>query len=177
MTLLKAMVIESARTEQELFDATVCGLVPSRADWASIHVANPEGDLQLRSVTHADPYKVNLAWELDRRWPARRHSQSGAAAVCRTGAAEVGGVPDELLATTARDGDHLQVLRALGLRSYCCVAMRADGEIVGALTLVSAESGRSFGQRDLPAIQTTADAVAARAAHLRREGLAQVGMS
>jgi hypothetical protein len=62
MTLVKATVIESARTEQELLDAAVRGLVPSRADWASIHVVKAEGDLQLRAVAHADPYMVNLAW-------------------------------------------------------------------------------------------------------------------
>jgi hypothetical protein len=177
MPLISPLTLEGPKTEQALFDVAVRALVPGRADWASIHSLTGDGGLHLRAVGHADPYKVNLAWELDRRWPPPPDARAGARAVVRSGALETGGVPDELLATIARSPEHLQVLRALGLRSYCCAPMREPGgEVVGALTLVMAESGRRYADAELERIQRTADAIAARAAHLRREGLAQIGV-
>lgn len=176
MPFLPDSALDAAPTEQELYDAAVRALVPARADWASVHVLRADSGPQLRAVAHADPYKVNLAWELERRWPPRPDAPTGAPAVCRTGEPQVGTVPDELLATVARDGAHLQVLRALGLRSFCCVPLRAGGELFGALTLVTAESGRMFTQWDVEPAQAAADAVAERAARLRREGLLKLGL-
>ena len=50
---------------------------------------------------------------------------------------------------TARDPEHLQIIRGLGLRSAMLVPLRARGQTLGVVTLVSAESGRLYDQDDL----------------------------
>jgi GAF domain-containing protein len=69
-------------------------------------------------------------------------------------------ISDALLAETARDTDHLAILRALQLRSVIIVPLIARGRTLGAITLVAAESGHRYGARDL----AVAEDLAARAA-------------
>jgi signal transduction histidine kinase len=59
-------------------------------------------------------------------------------------------VSDELLASVARDAQHLAMLREIGMRSAMIVPMRAHGRTLGAISLIAAESGRRFTERDLP---------------------------
>jgi serine phosphatase RsbU (regulator of sigma subunit) len=58
-------------------------------------------------------------------------------------------VPDELLAASAVDATHLELIRTLGLRSAIVVPLLVRGRSLGALTLVHAESGRRFTEDDL----------------------------
>jgi serine/threonine-protein kinase RsbW len=57
---------------------------------------------------------------------------------------------DELLRANARDSEHLEVARELGLASYMCVPLIATGAPLGTVSLLSAGSGRHFGPTDLP---------------------------
>ena len=47
------------------------------------------------------------------------------------------------------DGEVLALIRSLGLRSSMCVPLFVRDRVIGALTLVSAESNRLYGARDL----------------------------
>jgi FOG: GAF domain len=58
-------------------------------------------------------------------------------------------IPDELLRRFARDEQHLQGLRAFGLRSLLIVPLTTRGRTLGAITLVTAESGRHYSEADL----------------------------
>jgi signal transduction histidine kinase/CheY-like chemotaxis protein len=58
-------------------------------------------------------------------------------------------IPGELLAAAARDDDHRRIIRELQLTSYMCVPMTAQGRVFGAITFVSAESGREYSETDL----------------------------
>jgi GAF domain-containing protein len=55
-------------------------------------------------------------------------------------------VTDEMLARAARDVEHLAIFRGLGLRSVLIVPLSARGRTIGAITMVTAESGRRFGE-------------------------------
>ena len=61
-------------------------LVPELADWFAVDLL--EGD-EIRNaiVMHPDPRKVELARELQRRFPSDRHARSGAPNVIRSGVA------------------------------------------------------------------------------------------
>ncbi len=68
----------------------------------------------------------------------------------RTGQSEmVADIPDAALVASAQDPEHLRILRALGLKSYLCVPVTAQGKTVGAVTFVAAESDRRFDAADL----------------------------
>ena len=134
--------------------------VPRIADWCAIDLAGETG-IENVVVAHVDPAKVDLALEFRRRYPTDPKSSTGLPNVLRTGRSEIyPEIPDELLVAAAQDDEHLEMIRALRLHAVMIVPLRARGRTVGAITFVSAESGRRYEQRDL----TFAEDLARRAA-------------
>jgi PAS domain S-box-containing protein len=124
--------------------------VPHIADWCVIHLQDAEGSLQAVAIEHADPARLELARELQRRYPARPDAQRGPAHVVRTGQPEMASeVPEAYLTAVAQDEEHLRLLRELRLSSYISVPLAARGRILGVLTLATAESARQYTASDL----------------------------
>jgi PAS domain S-box-containing protein len=120
------------------------------ADWCAIHVVEEDGSLRELEIAHADPEKIVFARELQERYPPRPDRPSAAATVVATGESQlVPLVADELLQAGAVDDIHLGLIRQLGIRSFMCVPLKARSRILGAITLVAAESGRVFDESDL----------------------------
>ncbi|MCP3136037.1 GAF domain-containing protein [Pyxidicoccus xibeiensis] len=147
------------------YEATLTALtrmvVPGLADWCSIEVALENGSTRQVAVAHVDPEKVRWARELRMRYPPRPDDPAGVLSVIRTGKPVLlSDIPDSLLLAASQDDEHLRIARELGLRSALILPLEARGRILGALTLVNAESGRSFSAEDLP----LAGQLAARAA-------------
>ncbi|MDB4932919.1 MAG: Phytochrome, two-component sensor histidine kinase [Myxococcaceae bacterium] len=125
-------------------------VVPSLADWCSIDLLSEGGALERAAVAHVDPAKVALAWDLGRRLPPRPDDPHGVYAVLRTRRPErIEEIPDALLAAAIPDPEILAIARSLGLRSSMCVPLVARDRALGALSLVSAESGRRYGEDDM----------------------------
>ena len=59
--------------------------VPDVADWCAVDLVDPDGLLQRVAVAHADPAKVELAWDLHRRYPPDPDAPGGVHDVIRTG--------------------------------------------------------------------------------------------
>jgi PAS domain S-box-containing protein len=124
--------------------------VPEIADWCAIDLFDDEGTIRSIALAHADPAKVTFGRELQERYPPSAGDDRGVSRVIRTGEpALVTELQDEYLVAEAVDELHLDLLRALGLKSYMCVPLRTRDRIVGAITFVAAESGRRYEQRDL----------------------------
>jgi serine phosphatase RsbU (regulator of sigma subunit) len=124
--------------------------VPSLSDWCAIHLWNGRGAIENVVVAHSDPSRVEQARELQRRYPPDPSERTGIPNVMRTGRSELyREVSDALLVQAARDEEHLMMLRGLGIRSAIVAPLIARGRTLGALTLVTAESGRRFGEADL----------------------------
>lgn len=131
--------------------------VPALADWCAIDILGADGQVQRLEVAHTDPAKRALAFELEKRYPPDPNAPIGVPQVLRTGEPElVPEIPEALLAQAARDEEHGRIIRELGLRSYMVVPLIARGRTLGAVTLVSAESGRHFGPADLEVAQELA---------------------
>ena len=125
--------------------------VPHLADWCVVDILKEEdGSLDRLAVAHQDPEKVALVHELQKRYPPDPDATRGVAQVSRTGRSElVPEIPESLLEEAARDAEHREILRGLGLKSYMIVPLVARGRTLGVITLVSAESGRRYGEADL----------------------------
>jgi PAS domain S-box-containing protein len=136
--------------------------VPHVADWCAVDIVGSDGRHAERlAVSHVDPAKVELAHELRRRYPSDPDAPSGVPHVLRTGQSELyEEIPEGLLQSVARDPEHLRLLKELGLQSAIVVAISSRGRVLGAITLVAAESGRRYGPSDL----LTAEELARRAA-------------
>lgn len=124
--------------------------VPQLADWCGVSMPGEHGLIKQVAVAHVDPEKVEMAWRLGERYPARMDDPEGAAEVIRSGVSQmVNEIPEDLLAEAAQDEEHLALLEGLGIRAGITVPLRSGQETTGALTLVSAESGRTFTDADL----------------------------
>jgi hypothetical protein len=102
------------------------------------------------AVTHVDPGKVELGERLLSEYPPAPDSPDGLMQVVRTGRSQLlEDVRDQTLVANARSPEHLALLRAMGMRSTMIVPMISRGRMIGTITLVSAESGRRFGDQDV----------------------------
>src|SRR5215216_1402640 len=124
--------------------------VPYLADWCAIDILEEDASLDRLALTHQDPEKVALARELEERYPPDLEAQRGVPQVLRTGQPElVPEIPESLLDEAVHEARHHEILRELGLKSYVIVPLVAHGRTLGAITLVSAESGRRYGTAEL----------------------------
>src|ERR671930_2196525 len=125
-------------------------VVPRLADWYSVDLMDDPDTIQNVAVAHVDPRKVELARELQARYPPDPHAPNGIPQVVRTGRPEIyREIPDAMLEAAATSAEHLELLRDLGLRSALVVPLSARGRTFGALTMVTAESGRIYTESDL----------------------------
>ena len=124
--------------------------VPAIADWCSVDILGDNGQLQRLAVTHVDPEKIELALRLEEKYPADPTSPGGVHEVLRTGRPTfMAHIPSELVAASARNDEHRQLLSDLQLTSYMCVPMLAQGKAFGVITFLSAESKREYSELDL----------------------------
>jgi PAS domain S-box-containing protein len=122
--------------------------VPTFADWCAIDLVEDDR-LHRLAVEHVDPAKVALAIELQDRYPAPPDG-GGVWEVIRTGETMlVSEITDEMLTPAAQDEEHLRIIVALRLRSVIIVPLVARGTVLGAMTMVMAESDRRYDESDL----------------------------
>jgi len=130
--------------------------VPELADWCSVDVLEADGSVRRITVAHADPAKAEIARQLEvyPPDPAGRHPRTR---VLRTGRAElIPEITEAGLAGAAGNPEHFEVMRQLGYRSCMIVPLVARGRSLGAMTFVTAESGRRYGPADLALAQELA---------------------
>jgi len=149
--LVQASTVLSSSLDYHETLASVARLaVPTLADLCAVDIVEEGGVPRRLAVEHSDPKKVRLAYELERRYPPDPDSPRGLYNVLRTGEPEMmAEIPGELMEQVARDEWHRELLIGLGLRSYMVVPLVARDRILGAISFVSAESGRRYGEADL----------------------------
>jgi len=144
---------------------TTLAEVASRAardqcDWCVVLLTEPEGPIRL--VGHRDPAiarGTGLALTEVLLDPERR---VGAAAALESADGSVTENIDEAaLRRIARGPEHLERLRAAGLRSLASVPLRARGEALGAITFASSAGSRRFEAADLSLLRDLARLVVA----------------
>jgi PAS domain S-box-containing protein len=140
----------------------VTGLaVPQIADWCAVDLYSEEEGREPVAVAHSDPKKLEMAERLRAFEPEELDPEQGLGRVFRTGQSTLyTEIPDQLLMEAAVDAEHLSLLRAVGMRAVLIVPMKAQSRTIGALTMVSAESGRSFSQSDLEFAEQIAERAA-----------------
>ncbi|MCW3067919.1 MAG: domain S-box protein [Solirubrobacterales bacterium] len=140
----------------------VAGLaVPQVADWCAVDLFDAVGERVRVAVAHVDPAKLQMAERLRAFEPEELDPDQGLGLVLRTGEPLLyKEIPDELLVEAAVDEEHLGLLRAVGMRSVLVVPMAVRSRTIGALTMVSAESGRTFDQSDVELAERIAEVAA-----------------
>jgi signal transduction histidine kinase len=168
-------VLSSTLDYEKTLEAVARLAVGDISDWCTVDLVDPDGAIRQAVVAHVDEERIKWAKELGKRYPSDYGGLTGVGQVIRTGRPEIyPDITDEMLAASARDPEHLAILRELRFKSALIVPMIARGRTLGALTLVSTEKGRSFGDADL-ALATelaTRSALAIDNAQLYRSALA-----
>lgn len=137
-------------------------VVPQFADWCSVHIVQEDGSTKQLAVAHIDPSKVEFIHELQHRFPPDPDAPRGVPNVIRTGQPEITPeITDALLTQLLADPELLRIVRALGLRSAMTLPLIARDRVVGAISFVTAESGRLYGASDLALAQDLARRAAA----------------
>ena len=136
------------------YDTTITNVarlaVPRVGDWCGVDVVEEDGSTRSVVVAHVDPSKVEWAKQLREKYPPDPSVDQGVNRVLRTGEAEMySHIPRELLVQSAVDEEHLRLIDEIGMRSAMIAPMTARGKALGAITFVSAESGRIYDEDDL----------------------------
>jgi two-component system, cell cycle sensor histidine kinase and response regulator CckA len=122
--------------------------VPAVADWCAIDLLE-SGAIRRVAVEHSDPSRKELVRRLEEEYPTDPKASLGAARVIRTGQSEVASsIPDAVIEEAAHDEEHLRIIRELGLHSYVIAPLIAREQVLGAITFVSAETRRRYGEED-----------------------------
>jgi PAS domain S-box-containing protein len=135
-------------------------VVPELADWCAVQVPRPDGSIELTSLAHQDPARIELARSLGERHPASVSDRGGVGEVLRNGEARLIEVSEEMVEDAAQDPHDLELLRELDLGSVMILPMKVTGATVGAMVLANQSDRRPFDEFD----RGLAEQMAARAA-------------
>ena len=131
------------------------------ADWCFVTLAEG-GAYDTIALEHRDRDRVAFVQQYRDRYPPRP-GDALARAIQENRPALFERITGEQLAAGARDEEHLRVLRSLEMRSGMVLPLATlEGKVFGAVTMISAESGRLFDRNDLE--------VAGRDRRTRRDG-------
>ncbi|HET9625096.1 MAG TPA: ATP-binding protein [Kofleriaceae bacterium] len=148
--LMRATAELNSSLDYEKTLSTVARLaVPMIADWCAVDMRDGDAVKRL-AIAHVDPAKVRLVEELEQKYPSDPQAASGVPQILRTGAPEmVERISPAMIEGSARDDAHLAMIQSLGLHSYIGVPIRQGERAIGAITLATAESKRTYDHDDL----------------------------
>jgi signal transduction histidine kinase len=125
-------------------------VVPTLGDWCAVDILEEDGRFNRLAVVHSDPQKIELAKELEERYPEDPELPTSRWNVLASGKPVLfREITDEMIDAGARDPVHAALIRALGLTSFITVPLIARGAKLGTLTIVMAESGRHYDESDV----------------------------
>ena len=129
-------------------------VVPSVADWCSFAVLDEGETLEPIGMAHLDPEMRRRAEEIERRWPPDFSQPGGFQEVMRRRRAlHVREVTDEMLTAGARDAEHLEALRALGMRELLTVPLVGRGQVFGVVTVGNSSARPPLGAEDVAMLE------------------------
>ncbi len=135
--------------------------VPWMGDWCAIHIVEPDGTFRPVAVGHTDESRLAEVMTLQERYPTDPNAETGLPNVIRTRMPELHPeISDEMIVASARDEEHLAIIRDLSFKSAIIVPIIARDRVLGALTLVSTNPNRLYTEEDVG----RAEELAARAA-------------
>jgi PAS domain S-box-containing protein len=130
--------------------------VPTIADCCTVHVAE-NGALRLVAVAHVNPGTAAAAHELAHWYQIETHGGAGPSRSLRSIRPElVTEVTEDVVPRLALSPAQSAFLRSTIVRSFVAAPLVARGRTLGAIHLMMGESGRTFGQADLPFVEDLA---------------------
>lgn len=135
--------------------------VPRFADWCIVVLKDAEGKVNVSALAHRDPDRIRLVERFIERYPVDADPML-AQLLATPEPTLFATITDDLLRRSARDEEHLALMRELGFYSAIVAPLEHNGEILGGILAYSAESRRSFEHSDVEVLAMLAKRAAAR---------------
>ncbi|MEH2039061.1 PAS domain S-box protein [Nostoc sp.] len=148
--LVEASTLLAASLDYEITLESVANLaVPTLADLCIVDVFQEDWSSKQIAIAIADPTKLNILDEIRRRYRPKTKAKQ----LVRQLMLGISVFYPELSASNlvemSEDNEHLQLLQSLGIRSLMVIPVRSRGQLFGAISFFTAESGRYYQQTDL----------------------------
>jgi PAS domain S-box-containing protein len=154
-------VIFSTLGYEERLESMARLAVPRVADGCSIHLLDENRAPRRAAVAHRDPERAREFGLAVDRFPLASDAPFGIPYVLRTGEAQLlPELTDDQIRRLGPGPEAMALFWSQGVRSLMCVPLRARDKLMGALVLVTTESGRLFGPEDVVFAQEFADRAA-----------------
>lgn len=154
MTLSRSLDMEGTIAE------VVRLLVPRFADWCAVQLLR-DGELETIAIQHHDPETTEWGRSMLHAFPSRMDAATGGPNVVRTGRSEIYPfIPADLVDAAAINDEHRAILQRMGFTSAIVAPLPGRDRILGAVTLIHAESGRRYADADLEFLEEIAARVA-----------------
>ena len=151
-----SVALDSSLDYSRTLSALARIVVPGMAEWCAIEVRGEGSGQYLFAAAHQEPDKEPLIEALNGRYPYDGFGANPVQRVMNTGEPVVCiDIPDSTLVQSARDIEHLKLMRELRIRSYLCVPLNARGRILGAMMFVSG-ARRRYSRQDVTLAQDLA---------------------
>ncbi|MCC5623433.1 PAS domain S-box protein, partial [Nostoc sp. CHAB 5715] len=148
--LVEASTLLAASFDYEIALKSVANLaVPTLADWCIVDVFQEDWSSKQIAIAIADPTKQNILDEIQRRYPPKTRVKQLVQQLRLGISAFYPELSDSNLVQMAQDDEHLQLLRSLDICSLMVIPVRSRGQLFGAISFFTAESGRHYQQTDL----------------------------
>jgi PAS domain S-box-containing protein len=149
--LARAGELLGSSLEYEATLRQICGIVvPLRADWAAIDVIDESKLFRRVAAAHIDPVREELLYELDRRFPLHASgSHLRGQAVASRQPIALYRVTEADLQRVARNEEHREMLRQLGMRSAIWVPLIARDRVLGVMSVGYGDQRRRYTTEDL----------------------------
>ncbi|MFN6497855.1 MAG: PAS domain S-box protein [Nostoc sp. DedQUE01] len=148
--LVEASTLLAASLDYEIALANVANLaVPTLADWCIVDVFQEDWSSKQIAIAIADPTKQNILDQIQRRYPPKSGAQHLVQQLQLGISVFYHKLSDSHLLVMAQDQEHLELLQSLGIHSLMVIPVRSRGQLFGAISFFTAESGRHYQQADL----------------------------
>ncbi|MEH1872775.1 PAS domain S-box protein [Nostoc sp.] len=155
--LVEASTLLAASLDYEITLESVANLaVPTLADWCIVDVFQKDWSSKQIAIAIADPTKQNILDEIRRRYPPKNRAKQLVHRLQLGTSIFYPELSNSHLLQMAEDDEHLQLLQSLGIRSLMVIPVRSRGQLFGAISFFTAESGRHYKQTDLALAQDIA---------------------
>ncbi|HEY9810994.1 MAG TPA: PAS domain S-box protein [Halomicronema sp.] len=160
--LVEASTILAGSLEWETTLSNLAQLaIPTIADGCFVDIFEETMSLRLLGVACSDPHKKELLEEIHRRYPPEHKPNHPILQRLRQGKVTFEPqVSEQMLQETAQSEEHLQMLKALEIRSIMVIPLRSRGQLFGCVSFMRMETKNRYNRADL----TLAEEVARRAA-------------
>ncbi|WP_052050735.1 PAS domain S-box protein [Leptolyngbya sp. KIOST-1] len=136
-------------------------VVPFFADWCAIDLLQTDQTLERVALAHCDPAKVDLVWQMHRRYPQPLDAPAGLGQILPLSRTQLmADIPPQVLEAVAQDDDHLRLIQSLGLKSCIAAPLVARSQVLGVILFLTAESDRRYVPADLALAENIAHQLA-----------------